>query len=598
MARDPEYDVNDPLVYTPRESPHVQRAGNVPDPAAPRPDGQEYLFDEGETWNDPLDALPVVRARRGAAGEQAAPDAQNPYVRRRAQPARQPATPARGGTPGRVISAKGMPILYASVTTVCMLLLAFICVMMMPQLAGYFWKDFDNYAFIDGELLVYQRDLAANYKLYRDYMKQDVIFDGVFVDGVHLGGMTVKEAEAALAADTSRTSGTFSLAINIGNKSWLIDSSTIPSTRVVENVVMQAYAVGRQNTTAIIGTAMTPFRERVDTVMATRETYVNLRSDATYDHDAVRAKIDEIAAYVTRDPVNAQIESFNPNTRTFTFTDDQAGVTIDADALYQQVIAKLDQHVMGEAITVSPTITTPAVTKSDLINSFKLVAAFTTDTTRDSSRNNNINLACQAINGTVLLPGETFSFNGTTGQRTTDKGYQSAGAIAAGQSIEEVGGGICQVSSTLFNAVVRADLEIVSRSPHAWPSTYVKIGEDATVNWPNLDFKFRNNKSTPVFIIAYYKDRKCSAEVWGMTLGSGLTIDLESRIIRTMEPPTGVNYVNNPDLAPGESEETVKARTGYVVDTYKIWYRDGQEVKRELLYTSTYKAYQRTVEYN
>lgn len=595
MAREPNYDVNDPAVYTPRQGPRVQRADGEPETLS---DAQEYVFDDAETWSDPLEALPVLHAERRPRAERTQAEAGNPYVRSRANAAARPVAPARRGEAGKAASPKGKPILYASVITACMLLLGFICVMMMPQLAGYFWRDFDNYAFINGEMLAYNSELAANYKQYRDYMKQDVIFDGVFVDGLHLGGMTVAQAEAALAADTSRASGTFSLAINIGNKSWVIDNSSIPSTRVVENVVLQAYAVGRQNTTAIIGTAMTPFRERVDTVTDIRTNYVNLRSDATYDHEAVRSKIGEIAAYVTRDPVNAQIASFNPNTRSFTFTDDQPGITIDADALYQQVVAKLDQHVMGEAITVAPTITTPAVTKSDLINSFKLVAAFTTDTTGDKSRNNNISLACQAINGTVLLPGETFSFNGTTGQRTTDKGYQSAGAIAAGQSIEEVGGGICQVSSTLFNAIVRADLEIVSRSPHAWPSTYVKIGEDATVNWPNLDFKFRNNKSTPVFIIAYYKDRKCSAEVWGMTLGSGLTIDLESRVIRTMDPPTGINYVNNPDLAPGDSKETIKARTGYVVDTYKIWYRDGQEVKRELLYTSTYKAYQRTVEYN
>ena len=139
-----------------------------------------------------------------------------------------------------------------------------------------------------------------------------------------------------------------------------------------------------------------------------------------------------------------------------------------------------------------------------------MISAYTTKTTSDSNRNTNIRLACEAINGTALMPGETFSFNQTTGQRTTSKGYRSAGAIAAGQSIEEVGGGICQVSSTLFNAVARADLQIVERSPHAWPSTYVGKGEDATVNWPNLDFKFKNNTDAPIFVITYYKDRQMS----------------------------------------------------------------------------------------
>ena len=185
-----------------------------------------------------------------------------------------------------------------------------------------------------------------------------------------------------------------------------------------------------------------------------------------------------------------------------------------------------------------------------------------------------------------------------TGQRTTDKGYKSAGAISGGKSIDEVGGGICQVSSTLFNAVARANLEIVERSPHAWPSTYVNIGEDATVNWPNLDFKFKNNTDSPIFIITYYDNRKMSAEIWGMSLGEGVTIDLESTVVRTIDPPVEVKYVQNSSLPYGTSEVTVKSRTGYVVDTYKVWKLNGQETSRELLHTSTYKAYQQVVEYN
>jgi vancomycin resistance protein YoaR len=196
------------------------------------------------------------------------------------------------------------------------------------------------------------------------------------------------------------------------------------------------------------------------------------------------------------------------------------------------------------------------------------------------------------------MPGETFSFNEATGQRTTDKGYQSAGAIAAGQSIEEVGGGICQVSSTLFNAVARADLEIVSRSPHAWPSTYVGIGEDATVNWPNLDFKFKNNTGSPVFVITYYKDRQMSAEIWGMSLGEGVSINLESVVVQTTEPPEDSKYVFNPELEYGTSERTVKARTGYKVETWQVWYENGVETRRELLHTSTYRPYQQVIEYN
>lgn len=595
MAWNDDYDINDPSLYAARQKPSVQRADDRPD--GMQPEDTAYVFDAGESWDDPLDLLPVETPAPRRARTAAPMDMGNPYAKPRAMPRAPRAADLDMESATKAIF-RGRPVVYAGVIATCMAILAFLAVMMMPQMANYFWADLGNFAFINGEVLVYDSALVSNYKRYRDYLKQDMIYQGVFVDGVHVGGMTEAQADEALRQNQASKANAFSLSINIGNKSWVLDNSNVPATRYLDSVLKQAYAVGRQNTTAIIGTNMTPFRERVDTMLGTLDHYVYLKSNSTYDHDAVRAKINEIATFVTREPVDSQILTFDPNARVFTFSDEQAGVTIDTEALYQQVIAKLDQGVTGESITVSPKLITPTVTKTDMMNNFKMVSAFTTETTGDKNRNNNISLACQAINGKVLMPGETFSFNQTTGERTLSKGYKEAGAIAGGQLIEDVGGGICQVSSTLFNAVVRADLELVSRSPHAWPSSYVKIGEDATVDWPNLDFKFKNQKNTPVFILAYYKDRKCSAEIWGMTLGTGVTVDLESRTIRTIEPPSEVKYVQNTQLAVGESKEVVKARTGYVVDTYKVWLKDGVEAKRTLLYTSTYKAYQRTVEYN
>ncbi len=568
-------DINDPATYTPRPAPTVRRAEEN------APDAPEYLFDDAEPWDTPLAAMQAARRARGESA--------NPNAKRREGAKRR-----RSGGRRRA----GHPMLYAGISIFALVALIVIGVMMMPQVFGYFWKDFDNFAFINGELLRYDKSAVASYKQYREYLQSDAIYPGVFIDGTHVGGMTRAQAESALQSGGSDAVRPFSLTVNIGNKSWTLDNANIPATRDLGNVLDRAYAVGRANTPEIIGTVKTPFRERVDAVLALRENGVNLQTGASYDHDAVRKVVDEIAAYVTRDPVNAQITGFDFNSRAFSFSEEQVGVSIDADKLYGDILAKLDTWPVGATLTAEPILTPATTTKAMLESQFKLIAAYTTKTTSDKNRNTNIRLACEAINGKALLPGETFSFNETTGQRTTAKGYQSAGAIAAGQSIEEVGGGICQVSSTLFNAVARADLEIVSRRPHAWPRPYVNKGEAATVNCPNLDCKFKNDRDTPVFVIAYYKDRTCSAEIWGMSLGDGVTIDLESHVTRTIEPSTEVNWVLNPALPVGSSKETVKARTGYVVETYQVWFKDGAEQKRELLHTSTYKAYQRTVEYN
>jgi len=546
-----------------------------------------FLYDDDPSWDQPIGTLPAAPARTSSPSSAAAGN-------HRGKPSQPHSQKKRGKR------RRGGWRAYLYVFMICLSLSGILVlgVLMMPQLAGYFWKDFPNVAFINGELLRYDAGTVAAYKQYRAYMDRDVIYPGVFIDGIHVGDMTLEEARTALSASGSEIPNAFSVTVAIGNKTWTVDPSNVPAVRNLGNVLEKAYAIGRTNSTDIHTTLRTPFRERADRASALRQSGVNLTTTASYDHEAVRRIVEEIAAYVTRDPVSAQIQSFDYNTRSFTFTESQPGVTLDQELLYQKLTAALDRWENGVTVTVDPVITEPEISTEKLASSFTLISAYTTDTTKDSNRNTNIDLACKAINGTALMPGETFSFNEATGQRTTAKGYKSAGAIAAGQSIEEVGGGICQVSSTIFNAAARANLEIVSRSPHAWPSNYVRIGEDATVNWPNLDFKFRNQTDSPIFLITYYKDRKMSAEIWGVSLGEGVTIDLQSTVVKTMEPPSESRFVYNPELEYGESETTVKARTGYVVETYKVWYKDGQETSRELLHKSTYKSYQQVVEYN
>lgn len=488
--------------------------------------------------------------------------------------------------------------LWAAVIFLCLLCIGAIGMFLAPQLMGIQYATMPNCAFVNGSVITLDQTRYDNYKTYRSYMNSDVIYPGVYVDGVSVGGMTIDQAKAAIGQVGASGGGDFAITVNIGNKSWSIDSGKVPMTRNVDEVLGQAYALGRSNTTAIRGTKVTPFQERLNAALNLRTAPVSMQTSLTYDKSVIRQLTDSITDYVTRAPVNASVATFDFNTRSFTFNSDSPGSSIDGDALYNQVIAMLEGGQRYATLTVEPDILLASVTKAELMNSFKMISSYTTETTSNSNRNTNVQLSAAAINGTTVLPGETFSFNKATGQRTAEKGYLPAAAIAGGQSVDEIGGGVCQTSSTLFNAVARANMQIVDRSPHAWPSNYVDKGLDATVNWPNLDFKFKNNSDWPIFIVAYYKSRKVTVEVYGMSLGDGVTIDLDSEVTYTSNPPSEIKYVFNPELAPGEQKTTIKARKGYEVDTYKIWYQNGQEVKREKLFDSTYRTYQETVEYN
>lgn len=489
--------------------------------------------------------------------------------------------------------------LWIAVCVVCWLCIGSLALFIAPQLLGVHFATMPNYAFVNGSIIQFDRNAYEQHLELRRAMSGDLIYSGVTIDGVYVGGMTREQAVAAVAQTEATGGGEFSITVDVaGNGVWTIDSSMVPMTRNVAQVVDQAYALGRSNTTAIRGTRITPFQERLNAVAGLQANPASFATELTYDRATVRSMVDNIATFVNRDPLNASVESFDFGSRSFTFTSDAQGAHIDADAIYNQIIQCLDGDMRYATVSVEPQILLAQVTKAELMNSFRKISSYTTKTTSDSNRNTNVSLSAQAINGVTVNPGETFSFNRTTGQRTAEKGYKEATAISGGQSVPEVGGGVCQTSSTLFNAVARANLEIVDRSPHAWPSNYVEKGMDATVNWPDLDFKFKNNTDWPIFIVASYKDRKITVDLYGMSLGDGVSIDLESVTTYTREPPKEAKYVQNTSLPAGTQKTTIKARTGYTVETWQIWYHNGQEVNRKLLCTSNYRMYQETIEYN
>ncbi len=505
--------------------------------------------------------------------------------------------PEREKRPGyrRPVKNRGA---WTFVTVACTLLLVCLGVLAAPQLTGIRYRFLPNLAFVNGNLIRLDSARLETFDQCRAALYTDKIYQGVYIDDIHVGGMTREEAIRAVSSVHEAADVSFDIVVSVGNENWHVNTERVPVSRNTEQVAARAWAAGRSNTPSLGGGAATPFQERVDQASALLSSPEILATVQDYDHTALSTLTDGIVNYVNRDPVNSTVQSFDFNTKTFTFTEDRPGAKLDADALYAQVAALLDDGVTSDVLRVTPEKILAEVTRTELMNRFGLISAYTTSTTNNNNRNTNIQLSAQAINGKTVLPGETFSFNATTGERTAAKGYKEAPAISGGQSKDEVGGGVCQTSSTLFNAVARADLEIVERNPHAWPSSYIEKGFDATVNWPGLDFQFKNNTDWPIFIVAGYNKRKVTVNIYGMSLGSDVRIDLESELVRTLPQPEGTNYVINASLSPGESKKTVTGRKGYVVNTWKVWYQGSRETRRELLFTTTYKAYQETVEYN
>ena len=442
-----------------------------------------------------------------------------------------------------------------------------------------------------GGAKIYQDQMAAydSYAAIRQTVSSDLFYPGVTLDGTDLGGMSMEEAQLLVSGRQEQTASAFSLVVAAGEKRWRITSQEVPVTFDAQTVLERAWAVGR------VGT----LEERYAQIQHAAQNGVHLNTGFTYDRSAIAGLVDIIADSLDVEMKNATLDAFDINNRTFTFTEARQGYRVDRERLAAEILAALDEGAYDRVIIVQGETIEPTLYRAQLEGLFGRISSYSTKTTKDKDRNTNIALSASALNGRVVLPGETLSFNECTGQRTGAKGYREAGAIAGGVLVDDTGGGVCQTSSTLFNAVVRADLKIVERSAHSWPSNYVEKGEDATVNYPSLDFVFKNEGEFPVFVVAWYENQKVTVEIYGQMLPDGMTIDLESKVTRTIKPSDELLYTFDASLPVGTRQFGREKRTGYEVDTFKV-YKDsaGNEIERKKLWTTTYRASQKEILYN
>lgn len=247
--------------------------------------------------------------------------------------------------------------------------------------------------------------------------------------------------------------------------------------------------------------------------------------------------------------------------------------------------------------TIPLKITYPNVTTNQIGNEAfpDLLSQFSTSFTSSGyNRSNNIILSSAKLNGLVLMPGEEFSYNPAVGQRTRAAGFREAGAYSNGKVVQEVGGGICQVSSTLYNAVLYANLEIVERTNHYFNPGYVKAGLDATVSWGGPDFRFRNNRNYPIRIVTDTSGKKLKVYIYGLKTDDDCTVVLDPRYISSV--PYKTTYQNDASLATGETRVISSGSNGCKTATYKYVYdKNGTLISSECISRDTYSPHNKVV---
>ena len=306
-----------------------------------------------------------------------------------------------------------------------------------------------------------------------------------------------------------------------------------------------------------------------------------------YEADQAEEKvidIDNIHSIVYSELVEATY-----NKETGEITDSSPGIDFDLDAAK----AKFDSAANGETIEI-PLISSQPKTSAEVLRTRLFADTLAKKSTSlggsSANRKNNITLAAKAINGTILNPGEVFSYNGTVGERTTAKGYKPAYAYVGGETIEQVGGGICQVSSTLYYCTLMSCLEVVDRSEHMFPVSYLPYGLDATVNWGTLDYKFKNTTNYPIKLSLYVEGSTLYVSILGtQERTDGHKFELTYKTVSTTARPVEEKY--DPSLAPGTTKVQRSGHDGLVVNSYRNEYdANGKLVNSEFIAKSAYKT--------
>ena len=421
-----------------------------------------------------------------------------------------------------------------------------------------------------------------------------VFYPNIFVNNIPLEGKTLDEAAQAVTAQVTSLISNWKITLRTQDgRSWDITGDDLRMQYDVADQLDQLWAIGHT------GTSQT----RYEQVRALESEPAYRYTTLTYDMSMVNQILTQIKSEVDRAPVSATKVYDESVWPPYTYTDDTPGQVLDITGLNEKICDLVDRLESG-VVDLTPTTVEPAVTRAYLESRIVKLATFETTLGKTGdyveARQENIRIGTEKFNHLTIKAGEQVSFNKVTGKRSDPKnGYQEALEIAYGQYRPGRGGGICQVSSTLYNAVVNAGLEIVKRVPHAIPSSYVPKGQDATVSDDRYDFIFKNNTGEEIFIeSSFYKAKngyyRTSFTIYGRPDPNGYSYKLEPVVTQTIALPEP-EYTQDKDgsyvIYDDETYQYNAGREGYVVDVYLVTMDSkGLEVSRTLDHTDTYAA--------
>lgn len=404
---------------------------------------------------------------------------------------------------------------------------------------------------------------------------ENKIYPGISVNYVDLSGKTKEEAIQVLQDELSTKIGGKEINITVGDNKKTYHYSDIEANYNFEEAVEESLNYGKE--LGVMG--------KNDFI--NEKNKKNIEINLSYNEGKIQEIVEKITAETKVEPIDASIKI---NAGEITIIKESLG----SEVLDENLDVKIKEAINGDIggstdISFVVKESNAKITEEELSKiSSKPISSFETSfASSNAERSTNIDLAASLVNGTVLMPGEEFSYS-TVSQRGRGK-YEVAGVYINNKVEQAEAGGICQVSTTLYRAVMRANIRSTERLNHSLPVGYSEKGLDATVSWGSIDYKFKNTYNFPIYIEATTYKKVMHVNIYGDPKGlDGKTYEMKSEIIENIDPI--ITYVDDPTIPAGTEEIETSGQSGCKVKSYQITYKEGVEVNREVVSTDTYAA--------
>ena len=340
---------------------------------------------------------------------------------------------------------------------------------------------------------------------------QGKFLEGISVQGVDLGGKTMTQAKDLLSVEESKLIPSINYTLTCHDKIVYLTEDDFEFRFDTVKVLNEAYEYSEYMRDILMDKGRANLRE------SEKKDYT---IKMTFDEDSIRKACEGVAEKVDVEMENAHVTNIDTSKDyvpdMFSFAEGVVGYSVDVDDLVTQITTlkkknNFDAEIIGQMEVVEPT-----TDLEDLLKNLVLISQYKTYSGNTWAGNMNMTVAMESMTGSIIKPGEVFSFNGKTGDSNLpENGYYSAGVIVNGASANGVGGGICQAATTIYNAAIRAGMTVVEREPHTWPSTYVPVGIDSAIDYGSIDMKFRNDTDHEVYLICYMDGATLYAYIYG-----------------------------------------------------------------------------------